>query len=1575
MASISLHDVGRLRQTEAVSKLSRLSPTYLMLSSGVFLIASVNTDSNRCILELLVDDDATNNNNTTTTTTTTNMIGNNSSSSSSSNANSTVNANGVSSTSSMTAGEKKRLDFLRTLFRVPRTLEVLEDEGVITSIELVRDYRKLEGGKELTTSRKRTLESLYVHLFIGTSTGTVFICNALRATIMALAQFQYHGSIGRDPVETPQGNTGMSRHVNESVVRFAVHSTGPETRLNANIAQSTASMPMETLHSIYIVHSKGRVVVLDRVALDVFLTVAEERLDGKRPYFVLEWSPDSNISSFPTAGPAAHFASHVEHVFILSEIGGYSSIELQTMHSTEFIGVERCIRDAAFFFSNKGDTTAILRDGPKALESMLLCGETPALSMYTFENTRAAFSTRQTVKALVSVIGGMAKKVWRGSSETEVVIKPKHLAKKPQLAKDAFFEADLVFSMVQVDPTSQWAACYSEMAGRIYLYDLMGGAMWRVMKGCRAAEFQWHLTTIGGKRMLLLVIHLPLRHAIEVYSLRLGQRVAARHIPEGSILLRPDSSSLSSSYFSVLLLTPTRHVMQLRVGLNNNDEGVGNLVSSVSFHDSMYEPPLPSRKKREKNSPMMPCDIIKKVFNLSLPIPITDNNLFDKYYSQMKGLENNIKTHFSPGVSDDRCLPKNVRITAESIPRNLTSAQSLNFVELRLACVTNYRRALMMRSNDDETQQQQLLQQQQQQQLSLSSGSSLSSYYMMPLFSKEDGKVNGLLEQAVQVAGEAFLSDNSVSISSQLGDVLTSIQRYLKIHINSTLNEKDGKLSPIPLEEFLSFFHCCGYKLEFLRDVVREYDQHSEVTRNIWAEIGDVFFGSGRGIGCLLQQLEVFSALGFQTLDVGIVALCWLSHSFVYTPTLICNAPLLHLVFLLKTCSDAAFLSGIEQITFLTNMTPHHYKRTEASLLLMILCIIIRQLVKPIGQSYHKHCSHLLQQLLLLRTLFNQCESHITRYTSISIKHRFKKLRLGELRLSDGGGDTLNIWFFRLFDTSLASIFSENVMGNDELKKSLAGVDMVVLLKLLSIREREEEEEGKEKDLNWSQKTPWYDDGTWNHNTFKSFVIQPCLTFVDDFKRENEDGKSIHPSLTPPQLAGLSIILISCIIVLERELVPLRDKTLSFLQNNTIPDANLFEGGDISVTSSIQHPKGSRSTRDYFNSCYEVLDFIQIICHQLIGSPDNYECGKIIEIIQKLLSQDDDAVFSLIPVMIRNQLKKFMDLLSNRPEILLRRIQEARSFVKTIMFFAFTETGSRASNLSLLPSQPLSIPWDSMFEKRVIMFSLLPDYHHHHHHSSESTLGDKVMESRMKARSTLLNYMVFIDLMNSHTEKSFHLAESLSKSLGLTEFIRDMPQLILFDAAARQLFPGNELKRLLNGIKNRHLAARIAAIDFKIIITCCFRYYTNVKKNTPKENRSELQRIALKLQSMDSAMSDDCRLWIHSDNGIRRDADLSGDMEEKEKKDEVHTESLPLEYKLVACSKWYTLPLFRVVERKVWERLQLPRDSEQLVDFNENLLTLARVAAEGKPTLGSDLRRFADELPSVATRLAAVFQD
>ncbi|KPI90568.1 hypothetical protein ABL78_0328 [Leptomonas seymouri] len=614
---VKLVTVGRVPARDR-GLFTGVAPFVVEVFPGVFLIASVVRTKNQCILELV---EPTGTNAATTTT-----------------AACTARPNSALVSSSPLPGPpsapvvQRRLSVpssapldkpnaasttvpvaLKSAFRVPRVIQlVAEDEGVIETVALVRDPLDMAFAAALEaqdraspqsplrdtatatagaacTSSIPSIHHVHIHFFIGTSNGTVIVGNALRGTILAVAQFQYHhlfnseargkrstttssspvaGTSDNGGAEEVQGdNKGPAR--NQGVVKFVLREkrgeqlwnpslplprenniqAAPDGAFSPKMAAAASPTAGSSVASVYVLHSGGKVVELTRAALDVFVRSSVDRLDGRRPHLILEWEPDASPSSFPVAGPASNFAAHVDRVFVLEPPSSCSPMErcTATTKSASPQSTHFSIRDADILTETPESATssasALLAPlGPPQppCEMLLVGGCCPLFSFYRLRPPSSGFSAFNAVKAVRTIMTDVARTLWFGAFGTKSTAeRPSHLKKIAAPSTRHFLQADAKCAALQIDPSQQYAAFAVESGGRIYVVEVQTGVISCVLKGCRAAQFTWWwVDSVAGRPALLLVVYLPLRRAVEVYTPRTWERLAACHVPEGCVLLR-----------------------------------------------------------------------------------------------------------------------------------------------------------------------------------------------------------------------------------------------------------------------------------------------------------------------------------------------------------------------------------------------------------------------------------------------------------------------------------------------------------------------------------------------------------------------------------------------------------------------------------------------------------------------------------------------------------------------------------------------------------------------------------------------------------------------------------------------------------------------------------------------------------------------------------------------------------------------------------------------------------------------------------------------------------------------------
>ncbi|KAG5464423.1 hypothetical protein LSCM1_00609 [Leishmania martiniquensis] len=755
---------------------SRAPPSVVEVLPGVYLIATIAREKNRCVFELLQPAPALPDGVPHPSARTNDNV------------RQRCLSNGVKSSPERVSSTPVP-EALRCGFRVPRVIQlVTEDEGVIETVALVREPLRLEDATALERQESdaalagmaegampNSIDHVHVHFFIGTSNGTVLVGNALRGTILAVAQFQYHhrfSGVGRsDGPSVGQPTSGKGTVMNQSVVKFVVSQRSDALRWNPSLPFSQLSARMflgqhssptskssvasasltadSCVTSVYVAHSGGKVVELSRAALDVFVRVSVDRLDGHRPHLILEWSPESSTSTFPVAGPASEFAAHVSCVSVLAPSpASYSDVENCTASAkcaTAEVGTSTICDADIVRKPVDGDASPLLYSmGEQGgfSDVLLVGGANPLFSSFRLQPPPSGFSASNTLKAVKKIVAGAARSLWLKTLGTSgAAERPPHLKKVHVPRTQTLLQADAKCTTLQVDPTQQWAALAIEGGGRIYVMDVQSWVVAAALKGCRSAQFTWWWTELaGGRPALLLVVHLPLRRIVEVYTTRTWHRLAARYVPNGSVLLRPSgvpsevrretsaadgqcrpSSVRDGNGTAALLMDPAGNVFRIGLQwvLDNPLTSGARLCSahSASLTRCVGEESSGGEASMLSPSVLRSCQTPNEFLELALQLPLPQPRVqrlsteeggcvvaggdeVRTYLRQLSALCEAIQRRFAPAPAEIAVIPipSAVRETLDGIlnalPHAVTAAQCLHYVHLYASLVENYYRLL-----------------------------------------------------------------------------------------------------------------------------------------------------------------------------------------------------------------------------------------------------------------------------------------------------------------------------------------------------------------------------------------------------------------------------------------------------------------------------------------------------------------------------------------------------------------------------------------------------------------------------------------------------------------------------------------------------------------------------------------------------------------------------------------------------------------------------------------------------------------------------------------------------------------
>lgn len=1339
---------------------------------------------------------------------------------------------------------------LLAAFRVPRVIQVIQDdEGTITTIEFIteragtapRDGPSRSSAPAAATARLRpttasqssgaqvdgsslpppSLDNVFVHLLIGTSTGTVMVCNALRGTILAIAQFQYHGGFGglardaspRNPPSrsAPSLGSGLLRprtKRNEAVVRFvAQHRSqcaqqwNPDftVPLHSSAASSFVGSADAAPHvtGVFVVHDGGRVVFLGRDVLDVFISVVVNRQDSQRPYLAIEWSQASTVSSYPVAGPAAHFAPMVDHVFVLRPVGHFSQNELRTVPEDtssrdggsgfQLVAPSK-IRDAAFLFTKEARPESIDSVLKKTAttggvaDAILVCGGAQAYALYPLEARKSSFSAARAVKAVASLVSGVARSLWYGKSVADAgrllppIDAPAQLEKSPQDYRTALLEGDAAFSRVVVDPTMHFAAFYVEGsvttgAGRIYVVDAQTGGVWRVLKGYRSAELAWWLTTAMGRPMLLLVVYLPQRYSVEVHSIWLHQRVAACFVPPGSTFLRPAPGSSPHAGASAgpldspsaVFLTPSGDIIELCVdwvslfpgstdaltptGLAARVTG-GGAGAKATKHGAFDTMVLHSCRSPDEFFDIamqltVPMLADRSTARASSPTKSSSRrDYFEQLQSYRYGLKSvcdALKRRYAPSYAEARTIrvqELSVAAATESsqaVPRGLTAAQCLNYLQLRCVVVDAYAKLLASPT----------LKTAENRNGSGPTATQDSEEYWRhavdcphtcgkQFWETAARKLTVTLgdkhprEAAIMKKGKSAWAPAAGRAHGTLSGEPDTCDAFSKArsvdeaaHSTRRPRRHLGASPAVSLSEFLSWFSYGGNRVQFRREYVKLLEDSGG--QGVLDRFALLFFGAS-GLDGFLSRLEIGSALGLDLADLAALTLSYIAaESATNAAHFNASASIGQLRFVLGTFSNDAFLAAVKRVIF-----PFCHRSTGVFLTesvnrvshALLLCCGVRLFSQESlwAERSKESFSLAVRQLL---TLWDASMAAVStqRPTADTVVGSVA----GDLGASpvatpniDGGGqgpivlrldylqpasspdtgDTLESYLLRrhvpldVVEASQgpspgpSSLLKTLLRRPDVAPPSARTFPFVQLVNILLVTGADSFIGAPPAASCFLTSFAWLRSQTWLTVVYDTDILRAiarCWSLADPTAaRACLPALGDTPLAAPKPRGGLEsqwatvrrcCVVHAAIAALQQCVRPLTEAQLPFWSTGAVPDVNLFSE-IVDVAAGANWLKGSRSHRDYLTSCQCIAWTTRSLLEAVLGGADEVGRVLLIQAIASVLSEDDSFTLPVVPMAFRRRLKLLMQIIGQQPDTLIHRVSLVCSFIDTLLFFA-----------------------------------------------------------------------------------------------------------------------------------------------------------------------------------------------------------------------------------------------------------------------------------------------------------------
>ncbi|CCW63299.1 unnamed protein product [Phytomonas sp. EM1] len=1317
---------------------------------------------------------------------------------SSSNSNVDISSRSMPSSTTSRHVEKESAEFgviypkLRAAFRTLQVIRLISvDEGEIICIEMACERAaiyldrcnasatrppnaKLKGLRSVSPTPSvgdnrgaisaSSIDDLFVYLFIGTSNGAVLVCNALRGSILVIARFQSWPVNPSDPASglrdarDPLPPRSALPAAGVAVVRFNVQH--PPNPYHWSPSKIVGTHMNSTISGVYVVHADGTVAFLGRAMLNAFAVVVANQQDGERPRLPLS-CPEG---AYPAAGPAATPA--LEDVYVLPPVVNYSAAEMATAATrTPHSDARRLpsgrleprkVLDAAVFYTTEyGPLDSPLQNDLQAMEFFVLCGRNPAFAIYPVARREESFSATGAVRAMASLLKDAATSLYlnafRRPQRTSEA--PKELKKIRLRDSSSFLEADSTFSRVLVDPTQQYAAFYTEGTGRIYLTDLNTGIVWHVLKGQRAAQFQWGLqSSPSGKMMLLLYVHQPLRRAVEVYSLRLRRRIAGCLVPERASLLRPGPQPRARG--PPLILAPTGEVYQLMLNVAAWGEGTP-LATQIS------KEALEGRRCGVPSGTLGRCRTPDEFFKLAMQLELPqwvvspetsaladpqawgkavgDNmEVFHAFKRQLLSICNAIDRLWAPRSMEMRAMEREPRGVG-GVPQGISAAQCLNFLKLRMTLIDKYARLASGSCVDAFSRQN-------------STAAHSPNFFQTESF---DSAIWTCTLSTKDAVARRFWSRGVRAVCSRLAQSYPSLVNVLQKDWQSTLHSisqttgHSDKVQQQPLgkfldiDTFLKYFFCGGNQIEFLReDAVRAED--ADASLNIFYDLSYLVFGN-QGVNVFHKRLPELSDMGFNLCDLAYMSIAWVAErgtadieGFLHQTNMgaLCSV--------MSMFPEDAFISGVERA-----LIPLHVRKTarkshsprlevlrqaRGALFVILICCVAREH----GDSNRKCPQHStswyssITQLLQLWAMASRNmakedkvkETNTCRYLVGSFRVGMRMQYLLP-RVEYQHADTFETFLLHqrmpVADVHLMSSLIDRSDAPEIVRNSRLYA-LVVFSPIITHDAISNKEAIPTVELeNYLQiKHPWMENSTWLPEVFQKTLLEPLQKEWSDISSVdfNELGSESSIEHRWRSVHQCSILMTAVNCLQENILRPFRESTLPFWNAQVVPD-----GGELFVffakstefsTRSTPHDgitywlKGSRSNHDFLSSALALSELTMRIADAVLASKDEYRWASLVKHISACLAEDDKFVFPTIPSTLRLQLKILMQCMCVHPQLLQFRLRQVNAFLSTLLFLMDMGNCLIEGLPVVIPRRRLTVPWAELFGGPVECFTLTP---------------------------------------------------------------------------------------------------------------------------------------------------------------------------------------------------------------------------------------------------------------------------
>lgn len=1397
-------------------------------------------------------------------------------------------------------------------FRPSEATEILveeKEEGLITSVHLVADTLVASLTKNgRSTSQGPLVKHLHIHLFIGTSYGSLIVCDALRGTTLAVCRFigwkaeaqlspvrsgadmVFHGksvSEGGDGSRAAAGvASGTSRDHGVAVVSCVpCHQFESPSDLTKSFSKGLEP----SLMCVYVVHQNGSVVALERDSLDVLITAAKKLGDVQRKaqppsrLSLLEWRPSESTMPFPAVGPAASFVNHIKHIY---ETDTFVPHWRKAASST--VVPRRMILGAGVFeYTIVNSEDAAKKGRIDRYSALMLCGSFPTYSINLVSNKDAAFSLAKAVKAVSSAktYASRVLKSWLTLSQQPV----QETVETVKLETERFFmDEGIVVTAVDIDPSQQWAALYAREAERLYIVELGSGCIVRVLRRGGAVQFQWVIVPTLHQEKLFLVVIEASRQLVELHDLHHTTRVAAATIPSEAILLPAVSTVEKRSHRDVLWLLPSGAVHRMVIDADALSLScLAETSSGGHYHGrdegprEVMQPAAPDSSSALSNC-ITPGDFLDAAMSIPLPqsTPYGTGEQFTAYVRKLREVCEWVEARFSPGLSATRKISF-IGQVPQRIPHTVTAAQVLNFLRQRCKLVDGYRELLSPPPNYSE----------QDVALSLAPSQTMLALVedVIPEALQDKPMVATAEPSVDRDRGSAFWRKAFNSVDQHLlgeADCAALWQLYHRLFETPETPIQPMPQSPvIDLGYFQQYFYCGDTSLVFLKKGI-ELQEALSPSLDVYADLGSLVFGL-YGLPVTAYQLRPLLSLGLVLEDVAMIFVAWWVRmsSIGKDSRSACSSCRMDAFFSTVLLFDGSVLAAAVKCIALhlvgsSDQVAASQSRLEA---LLLVCTV--------------HCGFSTQQgqdnplfLTLCRVL--RIWSLIQNHRSLLVCERedVRPLQLSHLQQSvpfSGVPSTVTIEEYLLeaigprrltSDAMLQMQACLTVSDSDSpsldstardshfAKGASAHLNYLAFSQLLQHCGvpkvfsafqplRAAGLETSTGDNVYS--TPWYQDGEWDAQLFEEHVHMPLLEQWNAILAEGSQHRQFDQCCFFVGLLGL----------IEEMLSSLHHRLYAFWESSMLPPSN-FLGCTVGGSSRVKslYLCDEAATNAFLDGlCGLLLFFLNV--YQDMGMDDESVQLCVSKTLSVYIVNEEKCVFTVVPSGLRDRLCDLLSMVGASPSAVRLLVEDWMDIIRLLrLFMKFSEL--TIDGITIPVCVDGRFPWVTLYGSLERLQAFDSYALTQTSMARSASRLDNIPFAVYVVRIFLTRSLLFSLEQRTVSANGVHAAQSpeiqavvdeMCTALGVPESVAP---LFIVDYHLKSFLDGSFVEKQLQSQRNNRCCAFFVAQHFRILINICYRLYKDKVQLLPATTASRLSRAS---KLLDVKMSRSLVGWLEKD--------------------------------------------------------------------------------------------------------------